>query len=392
VGRGRGGRRAGPGPARAGQHPRLRLSAHSASSGPSRPASTASARARAVATVRRTSTPCRTGEPLRRCSSSRSAPRRSSRAAPTGLSALQVREADADLGEPLPEQPLGRRRRLPRRLEDVVREERPARPEQVAGEREGLRRGSACSGTGSTGLGGVERHRTAGGVPPADRPHGAARARGPSSAAQTSSGRLLVGEVPDAVEHLQLVGRVDPAPEPCAVRRAAAGRGRRAAAASGTPTPARAGAGSASRSARPRADRPAVPLHRAVGDARHLHRGAAARLGVGVRVARTAPAAQQLAGVRPVVPAAAGLGGAGQLEEGDRRQRPAAARRRSGPPRAAAAGAASTSTARRETTPGCSVATVHASTPPQSWPTTTASRAPRARTIPATSDDSVYGS
>ena len=47
------------------------------------------------------------------------------------------------------------------------------------------------------------------------------------------------------------------------------------------------------------------------------------------------------------------------------------------------------STAREDTVEGCRVATAQASSPPQSCPTRCACAAPRARIMPATSEDSV---
>ena len=47
----------------------------------------------------------------------------------------RMREAHRDLGEPLPQVPLGGRRGLPRRFEHLVRMERAALVEQLLGER-----------------------------------------------------------------------------------------------------------------------------------------------------------------------------------------------------------------------------------------------------------------
>ncbi len=259
-----------PGPRRRVAQPR-RLGSDTGPASGSRPASTASACARAARATAAASTSYDGPANV----SSRPAPRRSSRAPPTGLPRCRWVSPTQTCASPCHRSRSSAGAAFQRASSTSCAKNGRPRRQQVAGQRQRLLRRQRLLGHRLHRLRRAARHRPAG------------RVARPSSAGVLQQRRadqlrrLLVREVPDAVEHLQLVRRVDPGP--AAVRRSrAAGsrRARRAAAGSARRRRARAAAGSADRSGRV-SDRTAQRYHSSeqCADARDLTspRGSAPR-------------------------------------------------------------------------------------------------------------------
>ncbi len=107
---------------------------------------------------------------------------------------------------------------------------------------------------------------------------------------------------------------------------------------------------------------------------------------------RSGAGGEQLTGPAAAVAAQRALGQAGELEERDVAQGGRVAPGAAADVGGSASGCGVETTTRRETTRGCSAATVQAIAPPHPAPTIVTRRAPRARTRPATSPARVHRS